>query len=142
MPTLSVRIPKELLELTSMKAKEQGFSDRSEYVRYILEQDLYKGATLRTDWKMKVMTTLGIDAFRFQYAFKNSETADEFFSMVSRWSTVPISLFYDEDQLGVVFEISGKKKVRFYERASKSSTIKSVVDDLEELIMEDIQEKI
>lgn len=134
MPLLSVRISPELSNAIDKTYKRQGFQDKSEYVRYILENSLVD-TPVEADWKVKIWTIFGIDAEKFRYAFKRSENVEEFFSIISKWSKIPIKLKYSPKEISLTFNAGGNIDISHPRGFNKTETIRNIVEELEKAML-------
>lgn len=139
MPVLSVRISTELNQAIKTKALSQGFNDKSEYIRTLLERDAISENNLDHTWQTKFWGLFGIDAETYRYILRNSKNADEFFSILTRWSKVRFNIVYDEKKLKLKFFVGDEEQTFSFNRdKDKIETIRLVTDKVEYFMMEAI----
>lgn len=137
MPVLSVRVSLELNQAIKDKALSQGFNDKSEYIRTLLERDVIAENNLDHTWQTKFWGIFGIDADTYKYILRNSKNADEFFSILTRWSKVRFNIIYDENKLKLKFFVGDKEQVISLGRdKDKIETIRLVTEKVEYFMME------
>lgn len=136
MPTLSFRVPWALNNEINKRYKKEGFSDKSEYLRNILERHIILGdeGPRSDDWKIKIWTTLGVTSTKFDHAFKSSNNVEEFFSKLSRSSKIPYKIIYHPEEVQITFSVGEEEIFIRKKKGSKRETIQAIFDELEEKI--------
>ena len=140
MPNLNVRISDSLLSALNLKVSQQGFNDRSEFVRSTLEAAVSQEKETVPNWQVKVWSLFGVDAEQFRFAYKRSNSPDEFWSILSKHSKIPLRLIYNEQQVMTSFSV-GNDEILIQKPRSMpfDQQLQEVTNELKEKIIGDFE---
>lgn len=123
----SVRLPDDLAKRLDAMAKDLGVS-KSAIIRKALGQYItnYNYEDVNINWKPRLWKMLGLDIVNIDYALSHSDTAEEFFSFLNRWTTL----------FDITTNISENAKLYVYMKSTRADYIlQAACDAYDEKIM-------